>query len=224
MAAVRLSRGRGSTSQASTGPFLAFTVYNSSVTISLEESVHYKILRKFWQKYNFFFKSLMTGLKLTRRLLGLQKSHVIFINLHFYKMRHDITKPTVSMCPAKTQISLSICPHEESLDPLATYWVHSEDSDQTGRIRSGQSLCCLHEESLDPLATHWAQSEDSDQTGRIRSDQSLCCLHEESLDPLATHWAHSEDSDQTGGMPSLIWVFAGRTLILLVLSCRGSSM
>ena len=38
----------------------------------------------------------------------------------------------------------------------------------------------------------------------------------------ATHWAHSEDSDQTGRMPRLIWVFAGRTLILLVLSCRGS--
>ena len=34
---------------------------------------------------------------------------------------------------------------------------------------------------------------------------------------LATHWAHSEDSDQTGRMSRLIWVFAGRTLILLVL-------
>ena len=32
----------------------------------------------------------------------------------------------------------------------------------------------------------------------------------------------SEDSDQTGWMPRLIRVFAGRTLILLVLSCRGS--
>ena len=31
----------------------------------------------------------------------------------------------------------------------------------------------------------------------------------------------SEDSDQTGWMPRLIWVFAGRTLILFVLSCRG---
>ena len=39
---------------------------------------------------------------------------------------------------------------------------------------------------------------------------------------LSYHWAHSEDSDQTGRMPRLIWVFAGRTLILLVLSCRGS--
>ena len=34
--------------------------------------------------------------------------------------------------------------------------------------------------------------------------------------------ADSEYSDQTGWMPRLICVFAGRTLILLVLSCRGS--
>ena len=39
---------------------------------------------------------------------------------------------------------------------------------------------------------------------------------------LATHWAHSEDSDQTGQMPRLIWVFAGCTVILLVLSWGGS--
>ena len=42
------------------------------------------------------------------------------------------------------------------------------------------------------------------------------------LGSLATHWAHSEDSDRTGRMPRLIWVFAGHTHILLVLSCRGS--
>ena len=41
------------------------------------------------------------------------------------------------------------------------------------------------------------------------------------LGSLATHWAHSEDSDQTGRMPRQIWVVAGRTLIMLVLSCRG---
>ena len=33
--------------------------------------------------------------------------------------------------------------------------------------------------------------------------------------------ADSEDSDQTGQMPRLIWVFAWRTAILLVLSCRA---
>ena len=43
-----------------------------------------------------------------------------------------------------------------------------------------------------------------------------------SLGSLATHWAHSEDSDQHGRMPRLIWIFAGRTLILLVLSFSGS--
>ena len=36
------------------------------------------------------------------------------------------------------------------------------------------------------------------------------------LGSLATHWAHSEDSDAQAD-----WVFAGRTLILLVLSCHG---
>ena len=34
--------------------------------------------------------------------------------------------------------------------------------------------------------------------------------------------APSKDSDQPGQMSRLIWVFAGRTVTLLVLSCRGS--
>ena len=56
----------------------------------------------------------------------------------------------------------------------------------------------------------WAPSEDTDQPGQwVAKDPSF--LH-----------ANSEDSDQTGRMPRLIWVFAGRTLILFVLSCRGS--
>ena len=41
---------------------------------------------------------------------------------------------------------------------------------------------------------------------------------------LSYRWAHSEDSDQTGRLPRLIWVFAGRTLILFVFSCRGSNI
>ena len=44
------------------------------------------------------------------------------------------------------------------------------------------------------------------------------------LGSLATHWAHSEDSDQTGRMPRLIWVFAGRTVTLLVLSWGDSNL
>ena len=54
----------------------------------------------------------------------------------------------------------------------------------------------------------------------VWSESSLSAWR--NLGSLATHWAHSEDSDQTGRMPRLIWVFAGRTLTLLVLSCRGS--
>ena len=44
------------------------------------------------------------------------------------------------------------------------------------------------------------------------------------LGSSVTHWAHSKDSDQTGWMPRLIWVFAGRTVILLVLSWGGSNL
>ena len=54
----------------------------------------------------------------------------------------------------------------------------------------------------------------------VWSESSLCAWR--NLGSLATHWAHGEDSDQTGRMPRLIWVFAGRTLISLVLSWGGS--
>ena len=57
---------------------------------------------------------------------------------------------------------------------------------------------------------------------RVWSESSLSARR--NLRSLATHWVHSEDSDQTGRMPRLIWVFAGRTLILLALSCRGSNL
>ena len=51
--------------------------------------------------------------------------------------------------------------------------------------------------------------------------ESLLYVQWVAKDPSFLH-ADSEDSDQTGRMPRLIWVFAGRTLTLLVLSCRGS--
>ena len=54
----------------------------------------------------------------------------------------------------------------------------------------------------------------------VWSESSLSAWRK--LGSLATHWAHSGDSDQTGRMPRLIWVFAGRTLTLLVLSRGGS--
>ena len=53
----------------------------------------------------------------------------------------------------------------------------------------------------------------------VWSESSLFACRK--LGSLATHLTNSEDSDQTGRMPRLIWVFAGRKLTMLVLSCRG---
>ena len=54
----------------------------------------------------------------------------------------------------------------------------------------------------------------------VWSESSLCTQWV-AKDPSFLH-ADNEDVDQTGRMPRLVWVFAGHTLILLVLSCRGS--
>ena len=48
--------------------------------------------------------------------------------------------------------------------------------------------------------------------------ESLLCAQWVAKDPSFLH-VHSKDSDQTGWMPRLIWVFAGHTVTLLVLSC-----
>ena len=54
----------------------------------------------------------------------------------------------------------------------------------------------------------------------VWSESSLCAQWV-AKDPSFLH-AHSKDADQTGGMPRLIWVFAGCTTTLLVLSWGGS--
>ena len=51
--------------------------------------------------------------------------------------------------------------------------------------------------------------------------ESLVCAYWVVKEPSFLH-ADSEDSDQTGRMPRLIWVLAGCTAILLVLSCHSS--
>ena len=114
---------------------------------------------------------------------------------HNHHLSRIVTKPTKwHVCPAKTQISLVICP------------VWSEFSLSDWR-------------KLGSLATHWAHCEDSDQNERmprlIWVFAERTCLFVgfdwRTLGSLATYWAHSEDSDQTVRMPRLIWVFAGRT-------------
>ena len=54
----------------------------------------------------------------------------------------------------------------------------------------------------------------------VWSESSLCAEWV-AKDPRFLH-ADSKDSDQTERMPRLNWVFSGRTVTLLVLSCRGS--
>ena len=86
--------------------------------------------------------------------------------------------------------------------------------------------------SWKPLFIIWAATWQNQQNECAPSEDSDQPLHPPSLIRVfavrrkkprfsATHWAHGEDSE-TGRMPRLIGVFAGRTLILLVLSCRGS--
>ena len=70
-------------------------------------------------------------------------------------------------------------------------------------------------------STHvWAASWQNQQNRPVWSESSLCAQWV-AKDPNFLH-ADSEDSDQTGRKTRLIWVFAGRTLTLLVLSRGGS--
>ena len=54
----------------------------------------------------------------------------------------------------------------------------------------------------------------------VWSESSLCTQWV-AKDPRFLH-VDSEDAEQTGWMPRLIWVFAGRTATLLVLTLNGS--
>ena len=53
----------------------------------------------------------------------------------------------------------------------------------------------------------------------VWSEPSLCAQW---LANIQAFFMRTAKTDQTGQMPRLIWVFAGRTAILLVLSCRSS--
>ena len=94
-------------------------------------------------------------------------------------------------------------------------------------------ICCkdtnIHEVWKTKFPIFWLQqcgcalSKDSDQPG-IRPVWSESSLRAQWLakDPSFLY-VDSEDFDQTGRMPRLIWVFAGSTVILLVLSWGGSN-
>ena len=96
--------------------------------------------------------------------------------------------------------------------------------------RINRLLCCLGVSALASWEEHCFQwdlkkkylSHDMTKPTKCApSDQSSLCAWWVAKDLSFLH-VDSEDADQTGWMPRLIRVFAGRTLILLVLSCHGS--
>ena len=148
-----------------------------------------------------------------------------------------MTKPTKLLCAqrrlrsawASAQSDQSLrCPHEESLGPS----LPTERKAKTLIRLGGCSLLLLWFINISRLymsrlmtkQTKWhvrpAKTQISLGIRPVWSESSLSAWRK--LGSFATHWAQSEDSDQTGRMPRLIWVFAGRTVTLLVLSCRGS--
>ena len=101
-------------------------------------------------------------------------------------------------------------------------------------LRSYHTFICIHRpivlryDLLGKWAATWqnqqsecAPSEDSDQPGHPPSLIRVLTVRMKKLCFLSYPLSASEDSNQLGRMPRLIWVVAGRTLTLLVLSCRG---
>ena len=89
------------------------------------------------------------------------------------------------------------------------------------RCRLWSALNKLSRITTKPTKWLYAQRRLRSASASAQSDQSSLCAQRVAKDPSFLP-ADSEDSDQTGQMPKLIWVFAGRTVNLLVLSWGGS--
>ena len=92
-----------------------------------------------------------------------------------------------------------------------------------------KTVCCNHpkvwtvwprHDKTNKMTVHPVKTQISLGIRPVWSESSLSAWR--NLESLRSHWAHSRDSDQTGQMPRLIWVFAGRTVILLVLSLKDT--
>ena len=133
------------------------------------------------------------------------------------------TKPTKwHVRPTKTQISLGISSpgwSESSLGAQSLCWFCREAA-QVCLDWFNVAVNNFSVISQRCLVGRPAKTQISLDIRPVWSESSLSAWRK--LGSLATHWAHSKDSDQTGRLPRLIWVFAGRTVILLVLSWGGS--
>ena len=108
----------------------------------------------------------------------------------------------------------------DSSDDFATIWLDSE----CALFRYPRNQCSWiiepHHDKTNKMTVRPSKTQISLGIRPVWSESSLSAWRK--LGSLATQWAHSEDSDQIGRMPRLIWAFAGCTVTLLVLSCRGS--
>ena len=97
----------------------------------------------------------------------------------------------------------------------------AEDTDWCNwRSHGWSAICEPRHDKTNKVSVRPAKTQISMGIRPVWTETSLSAWRK--LGSLATHWAHNEDSDQTGRMPRLIWVIAGRRVILLVLSCRCS--
>ena len=109
-------------------------------------------------------------------------------------------------------------------DLSCLYYGYNYTTGQNSEYIYCKLLYFLHLSHLMTKPTKWhvhlAKTQISLGIHPVWSESSLSAWKK--LGSLVTHWAYSEDSDQTGRMPRLIWVFAERTVILLVLSWGSS--
>ena len=131
----------------------------SSFAIYIYQCIYY-ICKRFWERCNREQRIYWMTFSITFGSFY-NIFIIVFISLLWYLSR-STTKPTKwPVRPAKTQISLGFRPVWSktsssvwrNLGPLATHWMHNEDSDQTGRmprliwvfaVRSCKSFCLFY--------------------------------------------------------------------------------
>ena len=109
------------------------------------------------------------------------------------------------------------CKSKEACNNVQDGWTLSLKEMNKGKINK---MSCL---MTKPTKGHMCPAKTQISLGihPVWSESSLSAWRK--LGSLATNWVHSEDCDQTGRIPMLICVFAGLTVILLVLSWADSS-
>ena len=118
----------------------------------------------------------------------------------------------MSVRPAKTQISQGIICYSLK----STYTCQNELIGQVEKVGNMNGFHSrmpeIRHDKTNKMAVRPAKTQISQGIRPVWLESSLSAWRK--LGFLATHWVHREDAGQSGRMPRLIWVFAGRTVIL----------